>query len=103
METLRPEKVREWFPLAPQDELRELFRQYKTLKCTLPVPLEYDRLDAGPAGVAQVKYEMKQVIQMKSGGAPQKYETIVRMTVSRLKFQSPWFIDRMRAEEKPKP
>jgi Divergent InlB B-repeat domain len=103
LETREPDKVKEWFPLAPRDELRERFRQYKSLKCTLPAPFEYERLDAGPAGVAQVKFEMKQVIQMKSGGAPQKYETIVYMTVSRLKFQSPWFIDRMRAEQKPAP
>ena len=103
LDTLKYDEVKKWFPLAPPVELREQFKQYKSLKCTVTFPLEYERLDAGPAGVAQVKFDMKQVLQSKSGGAPKKLETIVFMTVSRLKFQSPWFIDRIRAEEKPKP
>jgi hypothetical protein len=45
---------------------------------------------------------MKHVITMQSGGAPKTQELIVTMVLSRTEFQSPWVIDRVRAEEKPK-
>ena len=46
---------------------------------------------------------MKQVIQMKSNGAPQAVETIVTMVVSRTDLRSDWLIDRVQHEPKPKP
>lgn len=101
-ETLKPERIQKLFPLAPMATYREQFRQYKTLKCTLTSKLEFQRLDASATGGAQVLFGMKQVIQMKSGGAPKVYETNVTMVVSRTSFQAPWLIDRMLAEEKPK-
>jgi hypothetical protein len=45
---------------------------------------------------------MKQAIQMASGGAPATKELMVTMVVSRRDFQSPWLIDRVLYEEKPK-
>jgi hypothetical protein len=39
---------------------------------------------------------------MKSGGAPKSLEYIVTMVVSRRAFQSPWLIDRVTYEPKPK-
>ena len=60
----------------------------------------WTRAEAG--GVAKLKFGMKQVIEMESGGAPKDYETIVTMVVSRKNFQSPWLIDRVTLEEKPK-
>ena len=101
-ETLKPDRVQKLFPLVNQGVLRDQFRQYKTLKCTLTAPLEYERLDARPAGGAQVKFGMKQVIQMRSGGAPQTVETIVTMVVSRTDLRNPWLIDRVRHDPKPK-
>ena len=53
--------------------------------------------------LAAENHGMKQVIQMKSGGAPQTVETIVTMTVSRMDLQSPWLIDRLLHAPKPKP
>jgi hypothetical protein len=91
------------FPRLDERALQEQFRQYRSLKCSVKLPPDYDRLDAGAAGSAQVKFEMKQVIQARSGGAPKVNETIVTMVVSRMNFQSPWLIDRIQAELKPPP
>ncbi len=65
-------------------------------------PSEYDRLDASPAGAAQLKFGMKQAVEMRSGGAPKALDLMVTMVVSRKDFQSPWLIDRVTVEEKPK-
>ncbi|MEO6236495.1 MAG: hypothetical protein ABIQ52_05805 [Vicinamibacterales bacterium] len=101
-ESLKVEGIVQMFPLAPVETYKYQFRQYKTLKCVVTSKPEYDRLDPRAAGGAQLKYGMKQVIQMRIGGQPQVKETIVTMTLSRKDFQSPWLIDRIAAEEKPK-
>jgi hypothetical protein len=101
-ETLKVEGIQKMFPLAPVETYRYQFRQYKTLKCTLTSKPEFVRLDAQSAGAAQVKFDMKQIIQMRIGGQPQAKETIVTMTLSRTDFRNPWLIDRIAAEEKPK-
>jgi hypothetical protein len=100
--TLKPESVRRLFHLDNQRDLKAAFKEYKSLKCTVTSPAEYDRLDASPAGGAQLKFGMKQAIQMASGGAPKEQETIVTMVVSRKDFQSDWLIDRVTHEVKPK-
>ena len=102
MGTLKPDKVRPFFHLDNERDLKARFKEYKSLKCTLAGPPEYDRLDSGPAGAAQLKFGMKQAIQMASGGAPATKELMVTMVVSRRDFQSPWLIDRVLYEEKPK-
>ena len=101
-ETLKAEAVRNLFPLAPMATYHEQFRQYKTLKCVITSKPEFQRLDASATGGAQVLFGMKQIIEMKSGGAPKVYETNVTMVVSRTSFQAHWFIDRLVAEQKPK-
>jgi hypothetical protein len=101
-ESLKVEGILKMFPLAPVETYRYQFRQYKTLKCSITSKPEYVRLDARSNGAAQVKFGMKQVIQMRIGGQPEVKETIVTMTLSRTEFQSPWLIDRLAAEEKPK-
>lgn len=100
--TLKPESVRRLFHRDNERELKAQFKEYKGLKCTVTSPPEYDRLDASPAGGAQLKFGMKQAIQMASGGAPKDQETIVTMVVSRKDFQSDWLIDRVMHEVKPK-
>jgi len=102
LDTMKPEAVRQLFHLDNVRELKAKFKEYKSLKCTLTSPPEYDRLDAGPAGAAQLKFGMKQAIKMSSGGAPSEQETTVTMLVSRKDFQSPWLIDRLEHEVKPK-
>ena len=102
LETLQPDRVKKLWPLAPMATLRDQFRQYKSLRCTITSPPKFDRLDASAAGGAQVKFGMKQEIQMRSGGAPVVYETIATLVASRTDFQSPWFIDRVRHDPKPK-
>lgn len=97
-----PNRVKALFPLAPMADLHAQFDQYKSLRCTLTSPPAYDRLDASPAGGAQLKFGMKQELQSRSGGAPQTLELIITMVVSRKDFQSKWFIDRIQAESKPK-
>jgi hypothetical protein len=100
--TLKPDKVRSLFHLDNERDLKAKLKEYKSLKCTVASPPEYDRLNAGAAGGAQLKFGMKQAIQMASGGAPSTKELIVTMLVSRQDFQSPWLIDRVQYEEKPK-
>jgi hypothetical protein len=102
LDTLKPATIRGLFHLDNERELKEKFKEYKSLKCTVTSPPEYDRLDSREAGAAQLKFGMKQVIKMGSGGAPATIETIVTMVVSRKDFQSPWLIDRVFHEEKPK-
>jgi hypothetical protein len=100
--TLKPERIRTLFHLDNTRELRDRFKEYKSLKCTVSSPPEYDRLDARDAGAAQLKFGMKQAVEMKSGGAPATLELNVTMVVSRKDFQSPWLIDRLLHEVKPK-
>jgi hypothetical protein len=102
METLKPEELKKLYPQVDVALHRELFRQYKSLKCTLAGPPEYDRLDASAAGGAQIKVGMKQQIEMKSGGAPKVLETIATIIMSRMSNQSPWQIDRLQHVPKPK-
>jgi hypothetical protein len=100
--TLKPATIRSLFHLDNERELKDKFKEYKSLKCTPSSPPEYDRLDASPAGAAQVKFGMKQAVEMKSGGAPKALDLLVTMVVSRKGFQSAWLIDRVTVEEKPK-
>jgi hypothetical protein len=102
LETRDPDKVRTIFPLADRNTLRNQFREYKSLKCTVGEP-KFDRLDASPAGGAQVQVEMKQVIEMQSGGAPKVSETIATIVISRRDLRNPWLIDRVHHDAKPKP
>jgi hypothetical protein len=102
LETLQPNKLKELFPQVDVATHRELFRQYKSLKCSLAGDLEYERLDASPAGFAQVKAEIKQQLEMKSGGAPKVAELIYTLRVSRLSNSSPWMIERLQVVPKPK-
>lgn len=102
LQTLDPNQVRHWFPLAPKADLHAEFSEYKSLRCTITSPLKYDRLDASAAGGAQLKFEMKQELRMQTGGAPEVKELVITMVASRKDFQSPWLIDRIQAETKPK-
>jgi hypothetical protein len=102
LDTRDPKVVRTLFPLAPMADLHAQFDQYKSLRCTLTSPPAYDRLDASASGGAQLKFGMKQQLQSRSGGAPQVLELIITMVASRKDFNSPWLIDRIQAESKPK-
>jgi hypothetical protein len=102
LETLKPATVRSLFHLDNERELKEKYKEYKSLKCKVSAPPEYDRLDASAAGGAQFKIGMKQVVEMRSGGAPSTLDLMVTMVVSRKDFQSPWLIDRVSYEVKPK-
>lgn len=104
-ETLKTDGLKHIYPLAPVAAIKEQFKDYKSLKCTITSKEEYDRLpDPNPTGSsgAQLKFGMKQEIQIKKGGAPQIQETIVTMIVSRADFNSPWLIDRATHAPKPK-
>ena len=101
METLQPDRLRKLYPQLDVALYRESFRQYRSLKCALTGPPEYDRLDASPAGGAQLRVGMRQEVQMRSGGAPRVLETIATIVVSRANNQSPWLIDRLQVTPKP--
>jgi hypothetical protein len=98
LETLNPASIRRFVRVDNERELSASLREYKSLRCTITTPADYDRLDAGRAGGAQLKFGMKQVIEMRSGGGPQSSEAVVTMVVSRKDFQSPWLVDRVQYE-----
>jgi hypothetical protein len=102
LETLKPATVRSLFHLDNERELKEKYKEYKSLKCQVTAPPDYDRLDSSASGGAQFKIGMKQVVQMRSGGAPATLDLNVTMVVSRKDFQSAWLIDRVSYEVKPK-
>jgi len=100
--TLNAATVRKLFHIDNERSLRDQYKEYKSLKCTVSSPPEYDRLDATAAGAAQLKFGMKQVVEMRSGGAQRDHEFVVTTVVSRKDFQSAWLIDRVFYEVKPK-
>jgi hypothetical protein len=102
LQTLDPKRVQKLWPLAPMPQLHDEFSEYRSLRCSITSPAKYDRFDASSAGGAQLKFGMKQVIQMKTGGAPVVAETIVTMVVSRQDFQHLFHIDSAQHEPKPK-
>jgi hypothetical protein len=103
LETMQPDRLKELFPQVNVASHKELFRQYRSLKCTVTAPPEYERLEAeNPAGFGQIKVGIKQELQMKTGGAPTVQELVYTMVVSRLNLSSPWVIDRLLVAQKPK-
>lgn len=102
MQTLKPDAVRRLFHLDNERELKAQFKEYKSLSCKITSPPDFDRLDSRAAGGAQLKFGVKQAIKMSSGGAPSEQEATVTMVVSRKDFESPWLIDRVSYEVKPK-
>jgi len=104
LETLQPKAVQAVFQPKVERDYKARFKEYKSLKCLLAAePLEYMAFDASePAGVARLKFGMKQIIQWDSGGAPKALDLIVTMLVSRKNFQSDWLINEVNATEKPK-
>jgi hypothetical protein len=95
-----PLRIRKIFPSTDVSVLREQYRQYKSMKCATTPP-EFVQLDAD-TGSAQVKVELKQTLEMKSGGAPKIYETIASFKLLRPERRSSWFIGTMNHETKPK-
>jgi hypothetical protein len=69
-ETLNSAAIQKVFPGFPQSVQNQL-RVYESLECTVGAP-RFDRLDAGPAGGAQVRFDMKQVVVMKSGAQSER-------------------------------
>jgi hypothetical protein len=104
LQKLKPDGLKPFFSQLNERALREQFRDYKSLKCAITEKPEFELLTINPtgSGSAQVKVGLKQTIEMRTGGAPQVKETIVRLIMSRLDRQSAWLIDRINAEEKPK-
>jgi hypothetical protein len=101
-ESMKPERIKKTFPLIDDRKLKDQFRQYKSLRCTLTSEPAYDRLDVNDAGGAQLKVGMKQEIQGQVGGVKSVNETIVTIVVSRKSRNEPWHIDSVEHREKPK-
>jgi hypothetical protein len=101
LEAIDPLRIKKIFPGTDVSVLRELYRQYKSVKCALTTPPEFIQLDAD-AGTAQVKVGVKQTQEMQSGGAPKIQETIASLTLLRPELRSSWRIGTIRHELKPK-
>jgi hypothetical protein len=103
LEALDPLRIQNVYPSANVRELREQFRQYKSLKCTITAPPEFIELNAdGNVGTARVNVGVKQILEMKSGGAPKTLETIAETTLLRPELRSAWRISKVVHKAKPK-
>ena len=101
LEALDPVKVQKVYPGVDMRGLRERFRQYRSNKCTVTAGApEFLELNA-TTGIAKIQVGMKQVLEMRSGGAPETYETIAEITMSRPELRTSWVI--VRAKHTPKP
>jgi hypothetical protein len=101
LEALDPVRIQKVFPTANVRDLREQFRQYKTLKCAITGAPEFIQLDA-IVGTARVDVGMKQTIEMRSGGAPRVSETIATTALTRPEARSFWRISSVTHKPKPK-
>ncbi len=102
LQTLDAGKVQAVFPRANMEALKSQFKNYKSLKCTVGDKLDFERIDVAGAGGSQLKFDMKQAMVMKVGGAPPATELVVTMRVARRNAQEPWTIDWVESEPKPK-
>ena len=93
------------FPSVNRAALQARFDQYQSLKCSVTGAEEYARFDLNPpgAGAAQVKFSMKQIVARKNGLRNSLLESLVTMVVSRYDRRSPWLVDRVSSEPKPRP
>ncbi|MGC4085959.1 MAG: hypothetical protein QM736_28480 [Vicinamibacterales bacterium] len=109
LESLKEDAVANHFqaPEPQRRQLRSQFRDYRSLNCTITTEKPtFETLQIGQnggAGTAMVLFDMKQVIQTKTGGAPQTVETNVTMVASRPSQRDPWKIERVQHKPKPKP
>jgi hypothetical protein len=95
-ETLNARMVQHVFASVDIAALQRRFAQYATLRCSIVEPIEFERLDVSkPAGVAQVRFRMRQVAQSRSEGEPRTEDSDVRMVVRRANDTQPWVIDRV--------
>jgi hypothetical protein len=98
-EAMSPEAVRNVVPTANLDQLRYRFRQFKSVRCTVPQPPVYEQLDY-VNGKATVKVGVKQT-QTPSIGGIEIVETIMTAELSRPGIGADhWVIDVYRHERK---
>jgi serine/threonine protein kinase len=90
---LELQALKQIFPKAP-DALREQFRQYKTMQCTLTGPPEYQELDA-VGGTAKLQVGVKQAYDLKVGGEKTSNLT-AHLALTRPEPRGDWFIDSAR-------
>lgn len=100
--TLNPARLAKLFHVADERQFRVSFKEYRSLMCSITAPPEYLGFDAGPSGVARIKFEIKETIKLSSGGAPTTSEMVVTMVLSRKSQRSEWLIDRVEHAPKPK-
>jgi hypothetical protein len=102
-ETMKPAEIKKWYPQANERDLKEQFKQYKSVRCAVTPPKDedYAQFEVRDAGAAQFTVAMKQEIETKIDG-PKKQETLVTVKVSRTDQRSAWFIDWVRHKPKPK-
>jgi serine/threonine protein kinase len=101
LEALDPLRVLKVYPSVDVRALRDQFRQYKSLKCTIVGAPEFAELDAD-VGTARVEVGVKQILEMQSGGAPKVLETIAVTTLLRPELRSAWRIGKVVHKPKPK-
>lgn len=103
LQTLKASEVKKYYPTKDTSDLNFQFRQYKSLVCTVKVAeIVFKKLEA-EAGRADVEFDMKQEIVMRSGGAPKTTELHVEAALIRVTDRTDWQIHQLKTTEKPKP
>ena len=90
---LELQALKQIFPKAPE-VLRNQFRQYKAMQCTLTGPPEYQELDP-IGGTAKLQVGIKQAYDLKVGGEKVSNLT-AHLALSRPQPRGDWFIDAAR-------
>jgi hypothetical protein len=94
LEAMEPAAVLRMMPGVSLEAVQTRLAGYRSLKCTVTLPAEFERIDIDPSGSghAQLKFRLRQEHVLKAGPATLT-DTIAVMTVSRSSRNSPWVIE----------
>lgn len=94
LEAMQRDAILRMMPGVRPEAVETRLEAYESVKCTVTLPAEFDRidLDAAGSGHAQLRFRMRQEFVLKAGPR-QSSDTIARTTVSRRNRTSPWVID----------
>jgi hypothetical protein len=103
LQAMDPAAILRMMPRASPDAVQKRLAGYKSLKCTVTLPAEFDRIDidAAGSGRAQLRFRMSQEYVLREGPRLSS-DTIARVTASRRDRTSPWVIDSLVHEPRPK-
>lgn len=91
LEAMQPAAILRMMPGVSLEAVQTRLAGYTSLRCTVTLPAEFERIDIDPGGSghAQLRFRFRQEHVLKAGSATLT-DTIAVMTVSRPNRSSPW-------------